>query len=103
MGQSDQDDTNMGPIINKKQFDTIRNLVEATIEAGARVVLDGPSHGLVMHPVILVESPTICPRREMKPLALSWLSLRPQIDEVAPRGIAAGSGYPEAIMHMVNR
>jgi aryl-alcohol dehydrogenase-like predicted oxidoreductase len=26
-----------------------------------------------------------------------------QIDEVAPRGVAAGSRYPEAMMHMVNR
>jgi aldehyde dehydrogenase (NAD+) len=54
-GDPMQDDTDMGPIIDKKQFDTIRDLVAATVKAGARVVLDGPSHGLVMHPVILAD------------------------------------------------
>ncbi len=54
-GDPTQDDTDMGPLIEKKQFDTIRGLVDATVKAGARVVLDGPSQGLVMHPVILAD------------------------------------------------
>jgi aldehyde dehydrogenase (NAD+) len=45
----------MGPIIEERQFDNIRSLVDATVKAGARVVLDGPSQGLVMHPVILAD------------------------------------------------
>ncbi|MBC7690975.1 MAG: aldehyde dehydrogenase family protein [Methylotenera sp.] len=44
-----------GPIIDQKQFDAIQNFVRETIEAGARVVLQGPSEGLVMHPVILAD------------------------------------------------
>ncbi|MCU1261043.1 MAG: aldehyde dehydrogenase [Bryobacterales bacterium] len=48
-------ETDMGPIIDKKQFDNIRKLVDETVKAGARVVLDGPSEGLVMHPVILAD------------------------------------------------
>ncbi|MDN5752281.1 MAG: aldehyde dehydrogenase family protein [Nitrosospira sp.] len=54
-GDPAQGDTDMGPIIERKQFDNIRTLVDETIKAGARVVLDGPSQGLVMHPVILAE------------------------------------------------
>jgi aldehyde dehydrogenase (NAD+) len=54
-GDPMQPDTDMGPIIDKKQFDSIRKLVDETVKAGARVVLDGPSQGLVMHPVILAD------------------------------------------------
>lgn len=54
-GDPMQGDTDMGPIIEKKQFDNIRKLVDEPVKAGARVVLDGPSQGLVMHPVILTD------------------------------------------------
>ena len=47
--------TAFGPIIDQRQFDRVRQFVDATIAAGARVVLDGPSQGLVMHPVILAD------------------------------------------------
>jgi len=49
------DGTAFGPIIDKKQFDNIRKIVEETKKAGAKLVLDGESDGLVMHPVILTE------------------------------------------------
>jgi acyl-CoA reductase-like NAD-dependent aldehyde dehydrogenase len=52
-GDPSKENTDLGPIIDQRQFDNIRKLVEATVAAGARVVLDGPSEGLVMHPVIL--------------------------------------------------
>lgn len=54
-GDPSKEDTDLGPIIERKQFDSIRKLVDATVKAGARVVLDGPSQGLVMHPVILAD------------------------------------------------
>jgi aldehyde dehydrogenase (NAD+) len=54
-GDPSQVDTDLGPIIDQRQFDSIRKLVEATITAGARLVLDGPSQGLVMYPVILAD------------------------------------------------
>jgi aldehyde dehydrogenase (NAD+) len=44
-----------GPIIDKKQFDQIQVLVKNTLKAGAREVFNGPSDGLVMHPVILAD------------------------------------------------
>jgi 4-hydroxybenzaldehyde dehydrogenase (NADP+) len=44
-----------GPIIDQKQFDNIKKLVDETIKAGAREVFNGPSDGLVMHPVILAD------------------------------------------------
>ena len=42
-----------GPMINKKQFDRVQELVESAIAEGAQEVYNGPSSGLVMHPVIL--------------------------------------------------
>jgi aldehyde dehydrogenase (NAD+) len=44
-----------GPIIDKKQFDSIQKLVKQTIDAGAIELFYGPSDGLVMHPVVLSE------------------------------------------------
>ena len=37
-GDPSKEDTDLGPIIDQKQFDSIRKLVEATVAAGARVV-----------------------------------------------------------------
>ena len=54
-GDPSKEDTDLGPIIDQRQFNNIRKLVDATVAAGARVVLDGPSEGLVMHPVILAD------------------------------------------------
>ena len=54
-GDPMQSDTDMGPIIDQKQFDNIRKLVDETVKAGAHVVLDGPAQGLVMQPVILAD------------------------------------------------
>lgn len=44
-----------GPIIDQKQFDSIRKIVSETEKAGAKKILDGESDGLVMHPVIFSE------------------------------------------------
>lgn len=42
-----------GPMINKKQFDRVQELVKSAIAEGAQEVYNGESEGLVMHPVIL--------------------------------------------------
>lgn len=52
-GDPSEEDTDLGPIIEQRQFDNIRKLVDDTVAAGARVVFDGPSQELVMNPVIL--------------------------------------------------
>lgn len=54
-GDPTHEDTELGPIIDRKQFDSIRKLVDDTIAAGARVVFEGPSEGLVMHPIVLAD------------------------------------------------
>ena len=59
-GDPSQEDMAFGPI-DQNQFDHIRKLVDETIAAGARVVLDGPSQGLVMHPVILADVTSAMP------------------------------------------
>lgn len=43
-----------GPMINKKQFDRVQELIKSAIDQGAQEVYNGESSGLVMHPVILV-------------------------------------------------
>ena len=42
-----------GPMISKKQFDRVQELIKSAISQGAQEVYNGPSSGLVMHPVIL--------------------------------------------------
>ena len=54
-GDPMDDTVAFGPIIDKKQFGIIQELVKDTIRAGAKEIFNGPSDGLVMHPVILTE------------------------------------------------
>lgn len=44
-----------GPIIDKKQFNNIKKIIQDTEKAGAKKILDGESDGLVMHPVIFID------------------------------------------------
>lgn len=48
-------ETDLGPMITEKQFKRTRELADQTLKAGARVVYDGRSEGLVMHPVVLAD------------------------------------------------
>jgi aldehyde dehydrogenase (NAD+) len=54
-GDPSQENVSYGPIIDEKQFKHIKELIEDTLKAGAKLLLDGPSEGLVMHPVVLGE------------------------------------------------
>jgi acyl-CoA reductase-like NAD-dependent aldehyde dehydrogenase len=54
-GDPGKEDTDLGSIIDQRQFDNIRKLVDGTVAAGARVVHDGPSERRVMHPVIFAD------------------------------------------------
>jgi aldehyde dehydrogenase (NAD+) len=46
-------DVMIGPLINRKQLDHLRDLVARTVAAGAQVALDGECHGLVQSPIVL--------------------------------------------------
>lgn len=54
-GDPMDDENQMGPIIDQKQFDHIKKLIEDTRRAGAKVLFEGHDDGLVMHPVIMSE------------------------------------------------
>jgi aldehyde dehydrogenase (NAD+) len=45
--------TDIGPIINEAQLESIEKKVEATLQRGARAVVRGKSRGLVLPPVVL--------------------------------------------------
>lgn len=55
MGDPHDPETDLGPLISRKQFNYIRKLADDTVNAGARLIIDGPSKGLVMHPVVLAD------------------------------------------------
>lgn len=84
-GDPREEDTDLGPIINQKQFENIRKLVAATIEAGARVVLDGTSQGLVMHPVILANATNDMPAARNEIFGPVAIIIRVDGDEEAIR------------------
>ena len=54
-GDPMDDQVAFGPIIDQKQFDSIKKIIAETEKAGAKKVFDGESDGLVMHPVIFTE------------------------------------------------
>ena len=47
--------TFLGPIINKDQVKNIESEIKATINAGAKVALEGKTEGLLIHPWVLTE------------------------------------------------
>lgn len=55
VGEVDDPHCAIGPIINNKQLDSIREKVAKIKAAGARVVLDAEPRGLVLPPIILAD------------------------------------------------
>jgi aldehyde dehydrogenase (NAD+) len=53
VGDPENPDVTIGPMINKKQLAHLRDLIDRTVEAGARIVVDGKAEGLVQAPVVL--------------------------------------------------
>lgn len=54
VGDPDDPETMIGPIINQRQVDEILDRVERTRKAGAQVALEGRTQGLVIPPIVLV-------------------------------------------------
>lgn len=54
VGERDNPDTLIGPIINQKQVDAILDRVARTKKAGAQVALEGQPDGFVIPPIVLV-------------------------------------------------
>jgi aldehyde dehydrogenase (NAD+) len=55
VGGRDDAGTVIGPIINRKQLDSIRAKVAKIQAAGARTLLDGGADDLVLHPIVLAD------------------------------------------------
>jgi aldehyde dehydrogenase (NAD+) len=45
--------TNIGPVINEKQKSKIMNLIQQSVEQGAKIITGGHSHGLVIEPTVM--------------------------------------------------
>ncbi len=75
--------TTVGPIINRRQLDSVLKKVDDTVAAGARVVLRGQVSGLVLSPIILTEVTNDMPAAREELLGPVALLLRVDGDEEA--------------------
>jgi aldehyde dehydrogenase (NAD+) len=55
VGDPNDPDTAVGPIINRSQLEGIESKIDRTVAAGARAVVRGKTEGLVLPPVVLVD------------------------------------------------
>jgi len=55
VGDPSDERTAIGPIINRSQLDGVLKKVDATIAAGAKVILRGQVSGLVLSPIVLAD------------------------------------------------
>jgi aldehyde dehydrogenase (NAD+) len=55
VGDAEDPEAMIGPIINEKQRDAILDRVRRTVAAGARVVLEGEPEGLIIPPIVLAD------------------------------------------------
>lgn len=78
-------ETDLGPMITEKQFQRTRELADQTIQAGARVVFDGGSEGLVLHPVVLADVTNDMPGARNELFGPVALILRADDEEQAVR------------------
>lgn len=53
VGNPQEPDTIIGPIINQQQFDHIKNSVDAAVRDGAKILCGGKSKGLCYYPTVL--------------------------------------------------
>lgn len=55
VGDGFREDVTLGPIIDRKQLDHAKNLVDASVAAGARLVAGGTHEGLFFRPTVLAD------------------------------------------------
>lgn len=48
-------DTIIGPVVNVRQAENLKSLIQSSIEAGAKITLDGTIHENLVHPTILAD------------------------------------------------
>jgi acyl-CoA reductase-like NAD-dependent aldehyde dehydrogenase len=53
VGNPKEPDTIIGPLINKQQFNQVKNSVDAAVRDGAKILCGGKSEGLCYHPTVL--------------------------------------------------
>lgn len=58
VGDPDQDDTFIGPLVNQDQFNNVTEMIKKAKDEGLDCRLDGESKGLVIPPHIFVDVPT---------------------------------------------
>ncbi|MFD2706325.1 aldehyde dehydrogenase family protein [Salibacterium lacus] len=92
VGDPREEDTIIGPLINKKQADTLMKIIEEGIEEGAVPLLKGEADGSLVSPTILTEvTPDMkAAREELFGPAVSVLTFRTDEEALA---IANASDY----------
>ena len=53
VGNPKEPDTIIGPLINKQQFNQVKNSVDAAVRDGAKILCGGKSEGLCYYPTVL--------------------------------------------------
>jgi vanillin dehydrogenase len=53
VGNPKEPDTIIGPLINKQQFEQVKNSVDAAVRDGAKILCGGKSEGLCYYPTVL--------------------------------------------------
>ena len=53
VGNPKEPDTIVGPLINRVQFDQVKNSVDKAVSEGARILCGGTSEGLCYHPTVV--------------------------------------------------
>jgi acyl-CoA reductase-like NAD-dependent aldehyde dehydrogenase len=53
VGNPQEPDTIIGPLINRQQFDNVKNSVDAAVRDGAKILCGGKSEGLCYYPTVL--------------------------------------------------
>ncbi|MBX6352748.1 MAG: aldehyde dehydrogenase family protein [Thermoflavifilum sp.] len=92
VGNPREKDTIIGPLIHARQVDRLQQVVEASIQQGAKVAYRGPVSGNVVGPVVLydVTPEMTCAREEMfGPV----VAIMPVADEEEAIGVANDSDY----------
>ncbi len=56
VGNPQEPDTIIGPLINKQQFDQVKKSVDAAVRDGAKILCGGKSEGLCYHPTVVTNA-----------------------------------------------
>ena len=98
-GNPADQDTNVGPLINRSQVDRILKDIESSVEQGAKVRLGGQANGNVLQPTVLTDATNTMPIAENEIFGPVAVLIPFENDEDA---IAMANAYPYGLSGAVH-